>query len=88
MECELETGISIMKINENLDQGPVCNKYPIKRLDKETKEELANRLSKLDAEKILDNIDNIFENKAEFKEQLHDKATYAKKIEKSEGKIS
>jgi len=33
-------------------------------------------------------IDNIFENKAEFKEQLHDKVTYAKKIEKSEGKIS
>ena len=67
MAGELETGVSIMKINENLDSGPVCNKYPIK---------------------ILDNIDNIFENKAEFKEQPHDKATYAKKIEKSEGKIS
>ena len=88
MAGELETGISIMKMNENLDSGPVCNKYPIKILDNENNEELANRLSKLAAEKILDNIDNIFENKAEFKEQLHDKATYAKKIEKSEGKIS
>jgi methionyl-tRNA formyltransferase len=77
-----------MKMNENLDSGPVCNKYPIKILNNENNEELANRLSKLAAEKILDNIDNIFENKAEFKEQLHDKATYAKKIEKYEGKIS
>ena len=50
-------------------QGPVCNKYPIKILDNENNEELANRLSKLAAEKILNNIDNIFENKAEFKEQ-------------------
>ena len=87
MAGELETGISIMKINENLDSGPICNKYPIKILDNENNEELTNRLSKLAAEKLLDNIDNIFENKVKFKEQQHDKATYAKKIKKSEGKI-
>ena len=32
----------------------------------------------------VENIDNIFEGKAIFKEQDHNKATYAKKIEKSE----
>ena len=39
------------------------------------------------AEKILDNIDEILDDKLEFKEQDHEEATYADKIEKSEGKI-
>ena len=38
-------------------------------------------------EKILDNIDDILNDKAEFKDQLDGKATYAKKIQKQEGKI-
>jgi len=41
----------------------------------------------LAAEKILDNIDNILEDKAKFIEQDHSKATYAKKIDKKEGQI-
>ena len=40
------------------------------------------------AEKILDNIDDILEDKAKFIEQDHLKATYAAKIEKVEGKIN
>jgi methionyl-tRNA formyltransferase len=39
------------------------------------------------AEKILDNIDNILEEKISFQEQNHSEATYASKIEKSEGQI-
>ena len=49
---------------------------------------MAEKLSALAAEKILDNIDNILENKIEFKEQNHNEATYAAKIEKNEGKIN
>ena len=40
------------------------------------------------AEKILEKIDEILEDKIEFKEQDHSKATYASKIEKLEGKIN
>ena len=40
------------------------------------------------AYKILDNIDDILDGKAKFEEQDHSKATYATKIEKSEGKIN
>ena len=29
MNNETSTGISIMKINEGLDSGPICNQYPI-----------------------------------------------------------
>ena len=41
----------------------------------------------LAAEKILDNVDDILEDKAKFIEQDHSKATYAKKIDKKEGQI-
>tara|TARA_Y100000590_G_scaffold457292_1_gene609614 strand:- start:310 stop:1236 length:927 start_codon:yes stop_codon:yes gene_type:complete len=88
MEGETSTGISIMKMNEKLDSGEVCNQYTINILDNESSEDLASRLSTLASEKILENIDNIVEGKAIFKEQDHTKATYAKKISKSEGKIS
>ena len=44
-------------------------------------------MSLLGAEKILDNIDKILDGAIEFKEQNHADATYANKIEKSEGKI-
>ena len=88
MNLETQTGISIMKINEKLDSGPVCNSYKLDILENENIESLSERLSLLAAEKILENIDNIFEGKAVFKEQDHSKATYAKKIDKAEGKIS
>ena len=87
MNLDEQTGISIMKITEKLDTGPVCNSYKLDILENENKESLLERLSLLAAEKILENIDNILKGKAIFKEQDHDKATYAKKIEKSEGKI-
>ena len=87
MNLDEEIGISIMKIVEELDSGPVSNKYKFK-LDKNSNaQEISEKLSLLAAEKILDNIDDILEDKAKFIEQDHSKATYAKKIDKKEGQI-
>ena len=87
MSLEKKTGISIMKINEDLDTGPICNSYEIDILANDNAETLSIKLSSLASEKILKNIDNIFDEKVKFKDQLHKEATYADKIEKSEGKI-
>ena len=87
MSLDKETGISIMKINENLDEGPVCNQYSINVSEKMNSEELSEKLSSIASEKILDILDNIYDGKIEFKDQDHSKATYAKKIQKIEGKI-
>ena len=87
MNLEKETGISIMKISEKLDAGPVCKSYKIRITDEDNAETISEKLSSLAAEKILDNIDNILEEKIDFKEQKHSDATYANKIEKSEGQI-
>tara|TARA_B100001996_G_scaffold341212_1_gene295140 strand:- start:292 stop:834 length:543 start_codon:yes stop_codon:yes gene_type:complete len=87
MNLDEKTGISIMKINEELDAGPVSNTYNLDILKTDNAKIISEKLSKLAAEKILDNIDDILNDKAEFKDQLNDKATYAKKIQKQEGKI-
>ena len=87
MNQEKETGISIMKIIEQLDAGPICKTYNLEILENENVESLSERLSSLAAKKILDDIDEILEDKAIFKSQEDLKATYANKILKSEGKI-
>ena len=88
MNLDKETGISIMKIGEKLDTGPVCNCYKIPIENNLNAKDISEKLSSLAAEKILDNIDNIFENKANFIEQDHSSATYASKIKKFEGQIN
>ena len=87
INLDKQTGITIMKINNKLDSGPICNSYKIDISNNENAEIISNKLSLLGAEKILDNIDKILDNEIEFKEQNHADATYANKIEKSEGKI-
>ena len=77
-----------MKIDEKLDTGPICNSYPLNILENENSESLSERLSLLAAEKILDNIDLILEDKAVFKPQDNTKATFANKILKSETRIN
>ena len=77
-----------MKIAEELDTGPVCNIYKINLENNLNASDIADKLSQLAAEKILDNIDDILEDKANFIEQDHSKATYAPKIEKAEGEIN
>jgi methionyl-tRNA formyltransferase len=87
MNLEKETGISIMKIGEKLDTGPICNSYKVEIVTNDNSETMAEKLSALAADKILDNIDDILDDKIEFKEQNHHEATYAAKIEKTEGQI-
>ena len=88
INLDKQTGITIMKINNKLDSGPICNSYKMDISNNENAEIISNKLSLLAAEKILDNIDDILDNKIEFKEQNHADATYANKIKKSEGKIN
>ena len=87
MNLDKETGVSIMRIEEKLDSGPVCNNYKLNIENNLNFLEISEKLSLIAAEKILDNIDNILDDKAIFKDQDHSKATYAPKIQKSEGLI-
>ena len=87
MNLDKETGISIMRIEEKLDTGPVCNSYRVEIKDNDNAEIISNKLSILASKKIIENVDSIFKDKLIFKKQDDLKATYASKIEKLEGEI-
>ena len=82
-----ETGISVMKINENLDEGDLSHIFKINIIENENAQSLSDRLSILASENISNVIDSIFDKEVSFKPQDHSKATYAKKIKKIEGLI-
>tara|TARA_B100000795_G_scaffold269461_1_gene258884 strand:- start:99 stop:1022 length:924 start_codon:yes stop_codon:yes gene_type:complete len=88
MNLDNETGISIMKIVEKLDAGPVMKKIKIKIKESTTAEDISNSLSKISSETIIDTLEEIFDNKSKFIEQNNHEATYAKKIKKIEAKIN
>ncbi len=87
MSKDKETGISVMKINEKLDEGDISQILKINIIDNENAQSLSERLSILASENISDIIDNILDKEISFKPQDNLKATYAKKIKKIEGLI-
>ncbi len=88
MNMDNETGVSIMKIISKLDAGPIMMQSKIKINQETTFEKLSNEMSEIGAKLILDSLNLIQQNKADFFEQDESKATYAKKIKKDEAKIN
>ena len=88
MNLDKETGISIMRIINELDAGPVSKNYKISISDNDNFLTLSEKLSSLASEKLLENIDDILEDQVTFYDQNNLEATYAKKILKSDGKIN
>ena len=88
MNLDNHTGISIMKIVEELDAGPVMHQDKIKINENIDALSLSKVLSKLGAKSTISAINKIENGKAQFQDQNHLEATYAKKISKLEGKIN
>ncbi len=88
MNQDDETGVSIMKIVPKLDAGPVMMKNCVQISERTNFTELSNKLSRLGSSMILKSLHLIEQNKAVFIDQNENEATYAKKIEKKEAKIS
>jgi methionyl-tRNA formyltransferase len=88
MNGDKKIGISIMKIQEKLDSGPILMLKELNLSQNETYSEVEKKLSVIGANILIESIKNIENGKVNFKEQLHSKATYAKKIKKNETKIN
>ncbi len=87
MEGKKKTGVSIMRLVRELDAGPVYSQSEIEITDKDDIISIHDKLAKLGAELLIKTLDEI-ERGAKPVEQEHEKATYAKPIEKSEGRIN
>jgi methionyl-tRNA formyltransferase len=88
MNLDKQTGVSIMKIKEELDSGPVMKKIKIDISSSDTSGLISEKLSKISSEHIVEVLDDIFTKKDKFTEQDHNNSTYAKKIKKNEAKVN
>ena len=87
MNLDKETGVSIMKIVEKLDAGPVMHQDKINLNENIDTLILSKLLSQLGAKSLMNAIKKIETNQAVFTEQNHKEASYAKKITKKEAEI-
>ncbi len=76
-----------MKIVPKLDSGPVLMQSKIKISQETNHEKLSNEMSKIGSNLILEALELIKKNKANFNEQNESEVTYANKIKKIESKI-
>jgi methionyl-tRNA formyltransferase len=88
MNGDKQTGVSIMKIEEKLDSGPVLASKEIELNQNATHGEIEKKLSIMGADLLVENLKKIEEGNLKFIEQAHSEATYAKKIDKNETKIN
>jgi len=88
MNGDKETGVSIMKIEEKLDSGPVLTSKEIKLDSNAIYGEIEKKLSEIGATLLIETLKKLENGKAEFIDQVHSKATYAKKIDKNETRIN
>ena len=88
MNGDTKTGVSIMRIEEKLDSGPVLSAKELDLDHTTTYGEIEKKLSELGASVLIESLKKIENGKAKFVDQVHSEATYAKKIDKTETKIN
>jgi len=80
--------VSVIKMDEKLDHGPVVSRFEEKIRDDDTTESLRKRLFERSAGFLLELIPNYVEGKIQPKEQKHAEATYTRTLTKQDGFIS
>tara|TARA_Y100000590_G_scaffold403349_1_gene489964 strand:+ start:9632 stop:10531 length:900 start_codon:yes stop_codon:yes gene_type:complete len=88
MNGDKKIGVSIMKIEEKLDSGPVLSSKEMELNQSSTHGEIEKKLSILGANLLIETLQNLKNDKLEFKKQEDNKATYANKISKNETRIN
>jgi methionyl-tRNA formyltransferase len=88
MEGKDKTGVCIMEIIKELDAGDVYACREVEITEDDDIISLHDKLAEEGARLLIEVLDKIEKGEIDKKPQNHEKATYAKPIEKSEGKIN
>ena len=88
MNGEKKIGASIMRIEEKLDSGAILATKELILDQNETHGEVEKKISVVGANLLIKSLKIIKDGNAKFVDQIHSKATYAKKIDKGETKIN
>lgn len=80
-----ETGVTLMVMNEKMDEGDILKikKVPIKPTD--TSEDLFIKMSQIASDLLINSMKDILANRLTPQKQNHSKATYTKLIKKEDG---
>src|SRR5690606_27764584 len=81
------TGVTIMKMDEGLDSGPIVHAVQEPIRPDESASELAMRLSEIGAEALVEALAMIDAGSAEMRPQEDERATYAPKIERETARL-
>lgn len=87
LDDQKETGVSLMLIDEQMDHGPIISQEKHSFDEWPNKREVERILAEKGAELFVNAIKNLAHNKIQIKEQIHDEATYTRKITKEDGLI-
>lgn len=82
LEGEVETGISIMRVEKEMDAGPVAAMERISIEPTENTQELSTRLAELAARAVSDALDQVARGSIQWRDQDASRATLAAKLEK------
>ena len=88
MNADKKIGVSIMKIEEKLDTGPILVSKELELDQNIIHGEIEKKLSLIGAKLLAESLKIIENGNSKFIEQKHSEATYAKKINKNETKIN
>ena len=88
MNGDKKIGVSIMKIEEKLDSGPILTSKEFELDKNENHGEIEKKLSLEGANLLIESLKSIENGNSKFVDQDASKATYAKKIDKNETKIN
>lgn len=81
------TGVSIIKMDELLDHGPIVSSFKTEVMPDDTNESLRQRLFERASKFLLEMLDSYVAGKIKFKPQNHDNAILTRQINKEDGFI-
>ena len=85
---DTETGVTIIKIDEEMDHGPILAQEKIALSGNESIQDLEKSLAELGGKLLTKVIPEFIAGKIKIIEQDHGRATYVKKIVKADGEIN
>lgn len=84
---DTETGVTIIKMDEDMDHGPIVSSFKDTVDPQETNEELRIRLFERTAEFLINLIPSYIGGQIKLKEQMHEAATFTKILKRDDGFI-
>jgi len=81
------TGVTIMKMDEHMDTGPIVSQKEVKIVPKETLSSLHDKLAKEGARLLLETLPDYFSYNLKLQKQDDSKASYTKILKKEDGHL-